>query len=988
MKLSFLIALLFSVSTVFSQNSVVAEERDSPVISKIADDRSIIKGTVIEESTGKALPGVQVLVVGTRLSTVTDSEGKFSFRKMLSRKYDLQFSLLSFETKIISEVEVIDKEATILTVSLSEKNNVLDEVVIKKVKAKAESVQSLLTMQKNSIRVSDGISAESIKRTPDKTASDVLKRISGASIQNNKFVIIRGLNDRYNTTYLNGAPMPSTEPDRKAFSFDIFPANMIDNLVIYKTASPDLPGEFAGGVIEINTKATPDKNFQSISIGTGYNTITTGKKQMYSKDIKSKLDASIPNVDEFKALQNARTEASVLQIANFAKNNQTDWNLYNKKFNPNSSFQYTLGRYFKFRGEESVGILVSLSNSTSNNYNETKRKNFDDANVYTYNLLDKNYSVQTLSGALVNLSLRLNANNKFSFKNLYSINTDARVTERTGPLTQDSDPLYTDYTNRRFTKNKLYSGQLSGEHYLSQSKIKISWVGSFSNVQSQIPNERTNSYSYTKFDDGTEETPKTNFSLNSVGREQPGSIYSSDNNEYLFSSKIDLSKKVKITENHTAEFKLGGITQTRDRVFEARQMGYVVFNGTVGGVKYNKSTFDNSILSQTNATIYNASNIGILGPKSSGLTLYDGSLGNDRYKADSKLNAGYLMIDNAYKKFRFVWGVRLEDYLQRLYSKSDSGTPITVDNSQLDFLPSANLIFSVNKKQNIRLSFSKTLNRPEFRELAPFIFYDNDTRVNTSGQPDLKIAEILNYDLRYEIFPGNGQLFSFSAFYKDFKNPIELRGLGNNSNQYQNAKSGQNKGVELEYRTLVSSIFGTENYKILDDLTFYSNLAIIRSKVDISNQLPSSVDIPLQGQSPYVINAGLLYTNKEMGLSFSANLNKSGNRIIIHSNQEQGTKTPAIWEKTRTILDFQLAKYMLKNKIDLKLNVQNALAQNLDFYQNNEISTDKVKGFKSFINTVTTGDSQNLNGYNSKTDDLVWSTKYAPTISFTVTYNF
>ena len=179
MKLSFLIVLLFSITTVFSQNSVVGEERDSPVVSKTANDGSIIKGTVIEESTGKPLPGVSIVVVGTKLSTLTNSDGSFSFRKMEAGKYNLQFSLFSFASKIISDVEVVNNEATTLTVSLSEMNGVLDEVVIKTVKAKTESVKSLLTMQKNSVRVSDGISAESIKRTPDKTASDVLKRISG-----------------------------------------------------------------------------------------------------------------------------------------------------------------------------------------------------------------------------------------------------------------------------------------------------------------------------------------------------------------------------------------------------------------------------------------------------------------------------------------------------------------------------------------------------------------------------------------------------------------------------------------------------------------------------------------------------------------------------------------------------------------------------------------------------------------------------------------
>lgn len=258
-------------------------------------------------------------IKGTKLATLTDAEGKFYFRKMPSGQYILEFSLFSFSTKIVSEVEVIDKEATILNVSLSEMNGVLDEVVIKTVKAKTESVQSLLTMQKNSIRVSDGISAESIRRTPDRTTSDVLKRISGTSIQDNKFVIIRGLNDRYNTTYLNGSPLPSTEPDKKAFSFDIFPANMLDNLVIYKTASPDLPGEFAGGVIEINTKSTPDKNFQSISVGSGYNTITTNQTKFEANDVKTGLPSYFPNSPDFIALQNLKTETSIQQIATLAK---------------------------------------------------------------------------------------------------------------------------------------------------------------------------------------------------------------------------------------------------------------------------------------------------------------------------------------------------------------------------------------------------------------------------------------------------------------------------------------------------------------------------------------------------------------------------------------------------------------------------------------------------------------------------------------------
>ncbi len=970
------------------------------ISSAIYSQTAIIKGTVIEEASGKSIPGVTIKLLNTKIITQSDASGSFIIRNVSVGKQELEFSDFTLTTKIISDIETTKDETTSLTVSMSEKNNSLNEVVIKRTKMKAESVASLLSVQKNSSRVSDGISAESIKRTPDKTTSDVLKRISGASVQDNKFVIIRGLNDRYNTTYLNGAPLPSTEPDRKAFSFDIFPANMIDNLVIYKTATPDLPGEFAGGVIEINTKATPDKNFESFSIGSGYNTLTTGKKQLYSAGGKTEwiglddgtraLPASFPSVQNFQALQGQRTQSSILEIASLAKSYQSDWRLYEKKFSPNTSLQYTLGRFYKLNDDKSIGLLASVTYNKTNNYNETNSRRYEAPGQLQKNLLDQNYRVQTLFSTIGNLSFKLNANNSFSLKNLYSINSESKILDRNGSLNQESDPLWINTTSRIFTNNKIYSGQLSGEHFLQASKIKVNWVGSYSNVNREIPSERRNSYRYFKFDDGTVSQPKADFSTNNaIGPEYPGSIFTSENKEYIVSAKLDLSKKIKISDDFTTEIKAGGIVQSRFRDFAARQLGYVQFNGIVDGVTYGPN-FLQSISSQPNETIFNASNMGILGANSSGLTLYDGTKGNDTYSANSKLAAGYIMFDNLYKKLRIVWGARLENYSQKLDSKEDNGDLVTVNDSQLDILPSINFIYSLTKNQNLRLSASKTLNRPEFRELAPFLFYDTATEFNTYGDPTLKIAEIVNADLRYEVYPGKGQLFSISAFYKNFTNPIELQARANNSNQYKNAKSGSNKGMEVEYRTLLSSIFGTENTKILEDLTLYTNLAVIRSKVDISNLVTSSTlkDIPLQGQSPYVFNSGLQYMNKEFGWSGSVNVNRIGNRIAIHGNQTPGGDVNAYWEKGRTFLDLQIAKNFLNNKLELKLNVQNALAQDMIFYQNNDSSTNSVSGIKGIFNSILTGDSQDKNGYNHKEDDLVWRTKFGPTVSMSINYSF
>ena len=999
MKLSHLIVFLFFVTSAFSNDLKRTASTNhyivAAAIESSIDENSTITGTVVEEANGKPLPGVLVAIIGTKFSTTTDSEGKFSFRKMPAGQYILEFSLISFSTKVVDEVVVVDKETTVLNVSMSELSGILDEVVIKTVKAKTESVQSLLTMQKNSVRVSDGISAESIRRTPDRTTSDVLKRISGTSIQDNKFVIVRGLNDRYNTTYLNGSPLPSTEPDRKAFSFDIFPANMLDNLVINKTATPDLPGEFAGGVIEINTKSTPDKNFQTVSVGAGYNTITTNNIKFEANDIRTGLPSFIPNSADFLALQNLRTESSILQIDALSKKYQTDWSVNEDKFDPDSSLQFTIGRYFKFKGTQSLGLLASVTNNVKNVYGETSRNLYEVPGTRLESFNDKNYSKQKLTGAILNLSFKLNTNNRFSYKNLYSITSESRYTDRIGTTNaQEVEPLLSVITNRLFTQNKIYTGQLIGEHFLLENRIKINWVGSFSNVQREIPSERRNTYEYFQYLDGSQSRATGNFVEGAVGVDYPGSIFTSKNDENIFSAKVDVSKKIDFTDNFSADIKIGGIAQSRNRLFQARQLGYVPFNGRVNGINWGKAndTFAAStIATQPNETIFNFANMGILStsPRLSALTLFEGTKGSDFYDAESNLNAGYLMIDNIFNNFRVIWGIRLEDYTQRLNSKTDVGTDVNVNDKQLDILPSLNIIYSLTKKQNLRLSLSKTLNRPEFRELAPFLFFDNVTRFNTSGTPTLEITEIYNADLRYEFFPGKGQLFSASLFYKDFINPIELQALANNSNQYKNADSGTNYGVEIEFRTLLSSIVGSKENKFFDDLTIFSNLAVIRSEVDISNLVASAVATPLQGQSPYVFNAGLQYLNKELGCSLSGNINRVGDRITIHGNQSTGNPVPAFWEKARTFLDFQIAKSFFKDKIEIKLNIQNALAQDLVFYQNNDIvGSEEIKGFMAFTNKVFIGDSQNKNGYDNKVDDLVWKTNFGQSFSFTMTYNF
>jgi outer membrane receptor protein involved in Fe transport len=958
------------------------------ITQSIFSQTGIISGSVVDESSGSSLPGVNVTLKELKKTLTSDSDGKFIFRNIPVGIYELEFRFTGYETKAVSEVNVIANETTSINASLNSQKNVLDEVVITRTKAKTESVKSLLIAQKNSANVSDGISAETIKRTPDKNTSDVLKRISGASIQDNRFVIVRGLNDRYNAAFLNGAPLPSSESDRKAFSFDIFPSNMLDNLIITKTASPDLPGDFAGGVVQINTKSVPDKDFQTISIGTGYNTITTGKTQKTYKGSGTDwlgfdngtraLPSTIPNTEVFSTL-------GYQERVEVAKSFESDWNIKNSTFAPNYSFQYSIGHHFDIK-DKTLGIMFSVSNNKSNNFNTALRNDYDNPEgipavlLKTYN--DRNYSEQVLTAALANFSLKFNDNHSLSFKNILSLNSTDLVVERSG-LNDVADVRLTVADVRWFTSSKIYSGQLNGEHYFSKPKIKLNWTGFYSDIKRDIPNLRRNIYTIADPDstDPAQTTPIAVIANNNGGPDYGGGMFWAENKEFITGGKIDISRKFSIGEKLNNEIKIGGFTQYRERDFFARQLQYNTLTQPSG------TLFDTDLLELPNATIFNVAN---MGPQPSGLngfTLFDFTKFTDTYFATSKLHAGYLMLDNRYKKFRLIWGVRFESFTQTLDARETEVGYLALNKKQNDVLPSVNLIYAITSKQNLRISYSKTLNRPEYRELAPFGFYDFTTQFFTQGNPNLKIATVKNFDLRYEFYPGKGQLLSVSYFRKNFTNPIELKlGINNKTVTYENADSAVNSGIELEFRTLLSSIFKNENTTVFDDITLFANTAIIKSVVDITsfNTANTDTSVPLQGQSPFVVNVGLQYLNKENGWVFSSNLNRVGNRIAIAANQFN----PALWEKGRTMIDFQVAKSLMKNKIELKLNIQNVLAQDQIFYLNDYTNADRYGTFETLGNYIFTGDYLYEDGYNPKYDTLYWRLKYAPTFSFSMTYNF
>ncbi len=908
---------------------------------QIQAQKAKIIGKVLSSKTGEALIGATISLDGTKKTVKSDQNGFYSISGLEKGSYQISATYVSYSKKTISVVDVKENEVVTQDIVM-EKAGDMSAVVVKSsggLSKPKETVSSLLIAQKNSASVSDGISAETIKRTPDRNTGDILKRVSGASLQDDKFAVIRGLNDRYNAAYLNGAPLPSSESDRKAFAFDIFPANMLDNLIIYKTATPDMPAEFAGGQIVINTKGIPTENFQSISFGTGVNTLATKNDRKYYDggqwdflgiDNIRKLPSNMPDITTFKAL-------SINDRIGYARSFQPkNWGLMSRNWAPNSSFQFILGRNYQRKEKDFLGMILSVTynkNLTSNDGDRTfYATEYDEAPISVYK--EVTYNTQTLLGAIANFSLKFNNNNNISFKNILSINSDDRVITRDGNDDIINDPSrFTKSYALWFTSNKILSSQLIGEHYLPSSKIKINWVASYSDIKREVPALRRMVFDSSA---GAASYSAKLYDTNPVDNDNTaGLTYYSTNKEKVYNARIDFSRNVKFSEKIQSLFKVGAYYQSRERAFNPRLLAFC---------NYNSSKFDLNLLTLSPDVIFNNSHMGNVAGGKTGFILKDITEIRDLYTASTKLFSYYAMADQRFgKKLRLIYGVRVEDFNQKLNAEYNQFTPIRINTTKLDVLPSLNIVYSLNTKQNLRLCYSKTLNRPEFRELAPFLFRDYTIKYSVFGDTTLRRAAIENYDLRYEFYPGKAQILSASVFYKKFTDPIELISVSNQDKtlSYRNSPSAEIRGAEFEVRSLLGTLFQAGSHSIWNKLTLYGNVTLIQSKVNL--QVTDTTNFyynkgrVMQGQSPYVVNVGITYNNEKQNITSTLSANRYGQRIFLASNgdalQNGVIIEPNLWENGRTQLDFQITKSFPNKNIDLKLNVKDILAQKLFFFE-------------------------------------------------------
>lgn len=904
----------------------------------------------IVNNKNEPLPAASIAISPSSKKIVTDGEGRFVVALEPGVKYKFTISNVGFETKIVTDIEAVKSQDNNLDIVLQESasSTNLESVVIKAAPRRQENTNTLLAFQKGNSAVSSGLAADFIRRTPDKNTGEVLRRVSGASIQDNKFVIIRGLSDRYNAAFINGAALPSSEPDKKAFSFEIIPSSLIDNIVINKTATPDLTGEFAGGIVQIQTKDIPVASQLIVGTSIGFNTQSTfndfisnprGSTDFLGFSEQRNLPANYPQ----KYLDYSRLTAAE-RVAVSQSFNSDVYHEEASKAAPIQTYNITWANVKRFENGAAFGSVVGVTYRYSKLLFDASKSLYERGNsgqaFFDYSDRQNKYSVTW--GGIANVAWSYKKH-KIAFKNLFNQLLEDNYYNRTGINTENLQDvqLRSSVLNQR----SLYSAQLEGNHQVTNLNIKINWNLNYAMNVKQQPDLRVQTYGKSI---GINEPFRINLRGNNTNR------FTSDLNDQVFGYNASVALPFNLF-NQKQVVKAGGSASIRLRDFKAFIFGYA-------------EPADPSLLTLPFNQIFQTSNI-----RENGFVLStDLQNAQDKYYGVSALSAGYLMFDNKLSdKVRLVWGSRFE-YFEQVLKSNVQGTDKAqvIDTEKFDVLPSVNLTFSPNAKTNIRVAGSKTVARPEFREIAPFTFFDFEQIASTAGNPLLKRSSILNADLRYEWYPKAGEIISFGAFYKNFTDPIELR-LNSASvatrrqYQFQNAEKASLFGVEAEYRKNLS--FLSSGAAWLEHLYFNGNASLIFSKVTLGNvdasgnKLPATTR-PLQGQSPYLVNAGFQYDGQK-GTNISLLYNRIGERLSLVGNDDFGD----VYEKARDLVDFQVSQKLWNKKAEIRLTVSDIFNQAFATYENRDGKRTYSAAVDKYFSRYTPGTTFTI-GFNYQFD--------------------
>lgn len=881
---------------------------------------SLIRGCITNAQTKEPIIGASVIIEGTSRGVSSNEKGEFRLTDLAPGTYRIRISMLTYKP-FLSEPLVLKKgQELVLDVALNEQVSELENVVVV-ISRPVGTDAGLISQIREASLVASGVSAQHIARTQDKDASEIVRRIPGISIIDNKFIIVRGLAQRYNNTWINGAAVPSSEADTRAFSFDIIPSSQIENVMIVKSPVAEVPADFAGGFVQLRTKIVPEKNSISISYGTGINTATHFKDFKYIKGSGTDFlgwDNGMRSFNGPDSRIDNSDAALVDRITREGFNN--DWRVRTRNPLWDQKLNIAVNRFYRTRKEDKIGLLFSVNYSNSNkslldmennqygvyNYREDKpQANFK----YT----DDQYTNDVKLGAMLNVSWvpkpQGETSSKYEFRNIFNQLGVSRYTTREGWRNvsgyyeqQQDEYLYASRT--------AYTGQFAGEHQMT--RMKVDWNAAYSYSNRNQPDRRIIE---------REKNPENEIYEYSIDQ---GSVsrYFTSLHEHLVSAGTNLHYTLNPSANKPAELRAGLYGEYKTRRYDTRDFIY----------KWDNSNNDlpDGFTSLPTDQIFSPEHLG-----TGKLTIQDNTDNTDNYSADNYLMAAYAAVNLPIGRFNLYGGVRFERFVTSLtsYTQTSGNRTRTYDYDYTNLFPSANFTYDLTKKSLLRLAYGMSVNRPEFRELSPSTYYDFDMFSTITGNPELKQATIHNIDLRYELYPGAGETVSLSLFYKRFQNPIEwiyVDAGGSYQFSFENALSADNYGVEIDIRKDLSFI-GMKNF------TLSLNAAWIESNVHFSEESLEH-DRPMQGQSPYLINAGVFYQNPKLGLSIGALYNRIGKRIVgigrvsTSSGDNFNNNIPDMYEMPRDAVDLTFG-IRLSKTFELKGYARDLLCQRVIFAQ-------------------------------------------------------
>lgn len=886
--------------------------------------QSGIKGIVKDKGTGETLIGANIRVDSLEnVGASAGLDGDYTI-PLQPGNYSITCSFVGYVPKTI-KVTVVAGKVIEVNFAMDNISIKMDEFVIKDTKIEG-GIISTVTDTKNEDQVVSVMGKEEIKKGTYNTSADVARKIPGVTVVDNRFVIVRGLTERYNAVLINNALAPSLETDVKSFSFDILPSGVIEKFMIYKSPSPDLPGEFAGGAIQVFTSSIPQSSGITASYSTSFRTQTTGNSFLLNEGSSKDWmglglkDRNLPSGFP----ENIRTSPSNGEVPSLPNN----WGYDITKANLDQRFTLGINQKWELNKNATLATVSSINYSFTNQFFESNRldyNTYDSINqssdtIFYYR--DSIFQKQVRVGFMHNWAFRYK-NHSFDFRNILNQNGTNETNFRQGTNYEEGNDRK-EYSFR-YNQRTLYTGQLGGKHSWNKHDIetnKVEWTIGYSLARRNDPDWKRIRYARAI----ETEDPFVAYIPFSAQPFYMGRLFlDMDEDIKMISGSFEhtflSSDKDSVVREFQPKIKAGFYLENKDRTFSVRNIGYAPSN---------LFSFNWNMAYLPVDSLFMPENIN----STNGLKLDEDTKGSDSYVAANYLRSYYLMGVLPFNKhFNLTGGLRVEDNLQSLYSAEIGSDTVIVENHIISPLPSANFVFKISDTLQFRLAYGKTLNRPEFRELAPLSFYDFVFNSIYTGNDSLLTPTIHNFDFRTEYYPSSSEMISIGVFYKKFINPIEMYFVpgvgsgGTRSFSYQNSPSATSFGVELDIR----KSFSKTKIHFIKDLTFVGNFSYIKSKIQLNEDgALTGLDPtrPMMGQSPYIINAGLYYQNDSIGLGVSVMFNRVGERVVIVGIPD----IPEVYEMPRSLLDITISQRITKH-ITIRFSAQDLLNQNFVLLQ-------------------------------------------------------